>query len=72
MAERHGVSVDEARKEIQRLEEERAAFIRQHFRVDVHDPERFDLVINLARISTIQAVDLIESARDVLGFDTLP
>lgn len=71
MAERRGFSEDEARKEIQRLEEERAGYIRQHFHVDVHDPERYDLVINLARISTIQAVDMIESARETLGFDAL-
>jgi len=66
VAERRGVSAEEAGMEVQRLEAERAGYIRKHFHVDVHDPERFDVVINLARMSTIQAVDLIESAREVL------
>lgn len=71
VAERRGVSDEVARKEIQLLEAERAGYIRQHFDVDVHDPERFDVVINLARISTTQAVDIIESARGFLEFGTM-
>ncbi len=68
VAQQRGISEEEARKEIQRLEAERAGYIHKHFHVDTHNPERFDMVINLARISTSQAVDIIESARDVLGF----
>ena len=69
IAERQELSDEEARKKIQSLQNERARYIRQHFQVDIHDPERYDLVIKLQRISSIQAVDLIESARDILAMD---
>jgi len=58
-----GIVAHAARTEIRRLEEDRAAFIRRHFHIDSADPGRFDLVINLARISTTRAVELIMAAR---------
>lgn len=60
------LSADDARHEIQRLETERAAYINQHFQTPGGDPERFDLVLNLARISKSQAVDIIATARATL------
>jgi len=71
IAERSNLSPDDARKKVKRLDEERADFIRDHFHVNVHDAERYDLVVNLERVSRIQAVDLIESARDILAIDQL-
>ncbi len=59
MADRQGLTLEQAREEVARIEQERADFIRHHFGVDMDDPTRFDLAINLGRISTAQAVELV-------------
>lgn len=66
MAERQGISPADARRALERLEHERAQFIERHFRAAERDPERYDLMINLDRISQAQAVDLIETAHKAL------
>jgi len=66
LAAQQGLSDAKARAELQRLEEERAVFIRHHFGLDATDPARHDLVINLARISPTQAADMILAVRTIL------
>lgn len=56
----------QAESEIDRVETEREAFLRHHFRLDVNDPLRQDLVVNLARFSPVQAVELILAARQAM------
>lgn len=63
-AERLQVSPEQARREIEKLEKERAGFMRRHFRG--RDSRRYDLVINLRRLSSAAAADLIVAARSVL------
>ncbi len=69
-AEARNLSKEAALKEILQIEEERAGYFRQHFNVDVNDSGRFDIVINLTRTTPDQAVDLILSARKILGLST--
>lgn len=61
-ATRTGLSTGEAAKEVDRIDRERAGFIRKHFNVDVNEPTRFDLLINVERFSAKQAAELILSA----------
>lgn len=58
-AKAKGVSLKQARREVERVERERSVFIRRHFRVDAAEPTRHDLIINLEYITLNQAVDLI-------------
>jgi cytidylate kinase len=58
-ARRNNCSIEHAREEIERIERERQEFVQNHFRVDPHQPTRFDLLIRLDRFSTSQVVDLI-------------
>jgi cytidylate kinase len=58
-ADRNGVSLDEARSEVQRIEAERLGFVRNHFHIDPLEPTRFDLLVNVERFTPEQAVELI-------------
>ena len=70
--ERH-VSPGEAARLAEEIEEERARFMRSHFRVDTGDPTRFDLVINMQYLSEDQAAELISTAARMKGFmDSFP
>lgn len=44
--ERDGISLEAARKEIQKVDQERKEFARRYFDRDVEDPLNYDLVIN--------------------------
>jgi hypothetical protein len=57
----------EARETVRPLDEERAEFVRRHFRWRADDPTRFDLVLNTDRLSTLQVVDVVLATRDVAG-----
>jgi cytidylate kinase len=56
-----------ARAEIERIERERVDFIRRHFGKAKADPTRFDLLINLGRVSEDDAVELILAALRLRG-----
>lgn len=53
----------EAKAEIERCETDRDNFIRQRFRCEPQDPTRFDLIVNVARYTSAQVVDIILQAR---------
>lgn len=61
-AKHHNLTPDQARVEVSRLEQERSEFIRNHFRIDAADLTRHDLIINMERFTSGQAVELILSA----------
>ncbi len=63
------MAADEACATMERLEQERAQFINAHFGADVADPSEYDLTVNLGRFSTVQAVDLIETANKLRHAD---
>lgn len=54
------VSLDDARRLVQQVDEERAAFIRRHFHREIEDPLAYDLVVNSARLGVDTTVELIE------------
>lgn len=39
----------------------RGQFVREHFHIELNDPARFDLLINIERVPNRQAIDLILS-----------
>lgn len=62
---RHRLSEAEARLAIQRIERERAEFLRRHFRVDAEDVTRHDLTLNVGRVAIPRAVEIILAAREL-------
>jgi cytidylate kinase len=56
-----------AQARIERIERERAEFIRQCFGKTKADPLRFDLILNLGRVSQDDAVELIVKALRLRG-----
>jgi cytidylate kinase len=71
IATRQNLSDKEARKLIQKKDHERAAFVKQHFRVDVRDTDGYDLVLNVANFSIEQAFHIIiQSLQTKLNIET--
>jgi cytidylate kinase len=66
-AEHHSLGIEQAREEVERIEQERAEFVHRHFRIEASEPSRHDLIINLDYFSAEQAVELILSARKLHG-----
>lgn len=66
-ADRYNVSLEQAREDVPRIDRERAEFVRRHFKVELDDPLRCDLAINLSRFSFAQAAELILEARKRAG-----
>ena len=58
-----GIDVEEAGHRMRETEHERAEFLQHHFQVQAEDPLRHDLLVNLDRWSTEEAVRLILEAR---------
>ena len=63
LGESRGLTAPQARAEIERVERQRAAFIRGHFGVAADDPLRHDLTINLEQVTPAQAMELVLAAR---------
>lgn len=61
-ANRMGTTVAHASAEIDRIEQERRDFFRNHFHADADDCTRFDLVINVERFTCDHASGLILAA----------
>ncbi len=57
------VSGDEARQQIPQLDSQRAEFTRKHFATEPDDPQRYDLIVNMASFEPSDAAELIFSAR---------
>jgi len=58
-----GLTSNEARAWIEREEAERAGFFRRYFKAEPADPARYDLALNLDRMSPEIAAELILAAR---------
>ncbi len=66
-AEESGRQAKPAAKELERVERQRADFLRHHFGVEPDDPLRYDVTVNLERFGAEHAVELILAARRLLG-----
>lgn len=62
--EKTGVSEREARHAVKKMDEERAEFIHDHFRRDIHDPTMYDLVLNASMFSVERVADIVLTAYD--------
>lgn len=63
-ARRMGTDLHDAERSVQRIEQEREAFVAQHFPGMGGDRRRFDLLINSEHFVTGEAVDLIFKAME--------
>ncbi len=61
-SERQGISEREAKQIIQRMDNDRADFVRRQFRRDVTSPADYDLVLNSSTFNLDQLVDLVLEA----------
>ncbi|HEY8090243.1 MAG TPA: cytidylate kinase-like family protein [Polyangiaceae bacterium] len=61
MAERR-LSERQAHAEVERIDHERASFIRRHYKKDAADPSAYDLVVNSATLPVERAVDVVVAA----------
>ncbi len=62
----HGSSHEEAARLVEATDRERDEFVWNHFQMNASDPANYDLVLNAARFSVEQCVDLILAALDRL------
>ncbi len=62
VAQRDGIDEAVALRKVRAAQDEVRAFMRHHFKEDVADPHRFDLVVNTENISVDEAVDLVLTA----------
>lgn len=58
-AAQHGLDAVRAAREIERIEQERAAFLRSHFSASLDSPDRFDLTFNMASVTCEETVEQI-------------
>jgi len=65
-ADRHGMALKQAGDIATRIDRERAEFVRRHFRVDINDPTRCDLTLNMEHLSIDQAVEAILAVRTTM------
>jgi cytidylate kinase len=62
LAAQRGIRDGEARAEVERLDRERLAFMRQHYDRDVTDPSAYDLLVNSATLPMETAVEIVVAA----------
>jgi hypothetical protein len=62
IAEREELSLVEARAQVLRVDAERIAFYRQHFNVDVAEPNHYDLLLNTATLPVEVCTELVVRA----------
>ena len=62
-----GVDRDEAQRMIEESDAARAGFLCEHFRVEVDDPRRYDLVLNTDRLRRERLAEMAMTALEVRG-----
>jgi cytidylate kinase len=55
----HGISRDEAARQVEATDRERDRFVQDHFQMDPTDPSNYDLILNASRFSLEKCADLI-------------
>ncbi|MEW6238594.1 MAG: cytidylate kinase-like family protein [Candidatus Omnitrophota bacterium] len=68
LADYRGVEPSEAEKEIERVDGERAQFIKRYYRHDINDPCVYDLTINMENTTLDAAVKIALSALRARGW----
>jgi len=62
LSARRGITVAEARAEIETVDADRRAFMRDHFGRDIDEPTAYDLVVNTGTLSLERAAGLVVAA----------
>jgi cytidylate kinase len=62
LARERNISPDDARRDIEVADSERARFLNVYFHVDGSDPHLYDVILNLSFYSMPQAVDIVVEA----------
>jgi hypothetical protein len=62
IAGQRGLSADDARAEVLRVDAERAAFYKRHFGRDVRDPAHYDLLFNTGSLPVQACADIVALA----------
>lgn len=60
--ERFGIAPEEAARWVEKTDRERTRFVKDHFRKDPTDPQRYDMVLNSSRFAVPECADLIVEA----------
>jgi cytidylate kinase len=68
VADREGLSMDDAAERIQFVDKERAAYIRELYEVDINEGSEYDLMINSDRYQPEQMVEIITHAMQASGY----
>lgn len=66
VAEREDLASDQARRRIQLMDQERAAFVRRHFGADVADPTAYHAILNSGDLSLEMLTDLVQHMVEAL------
>jgi cytidylate kinase len=72
MAQRLGISLDAAARQVETLDRQRDAFVREHFARDPADPRHYDLLLNVTRVGVTGAAELIIAALGPLRAHSTP
>ena len=62
LARERYITLEEARRALRRLDQQRLAFLKQHFGVETDSPEDYDLTVNTSRLPVPQACHVILAA----------
>jgi hypothetical protein len=62
IALREGLGQSAARERVLKVDAERGAFFRQHFNIDIDDPQQFDLLLNTATFPVELCGELVSQA----------
>jgi hypothetical protein len=68
LEEQSGLNPAEACRQVLLVNQERASFIRTHFRRDINNPTDYDLVVNTDHIEPGQTVEIVLAALRRAGF----
>ena len=72
IARQLGLEKDAARRDIEKIEHARTAFVKEHFRKDPTDPANYDLLVNTGVFTVEEAADLILAALRCRQARTVP
>ena len=65
VAEKWSISERDAKRLVNKHDSDRLAFIRRYYQRDANDPDAYDVVINIARLSLEKVVDIILSSLEI-------
>jgi len=69
---RENVSADEARRTLERIDEERSKWSQHLYGIDTRDPSLYDMILNLQSLSIDDAVKLIARNVELPAFQSTP